>query len=977
MHTHPRHDPNLFPNLMLSTSAPARRMPLWRREFLAAVSLLLTVALRALPFLTAGVVTAYAQTYPAWATGVAYNVNDKVSYQTSNYSCLQAHTSQVGWEPPNTPALWQLLSGTTTVPATPTGLTATVNSSSQITVTWTAVSNATGYDLQVDGATVSSVTSPYVQSGLAASSTHTYAVRAKNSAGSSAFSASVSATTSSATTVPATPTGLTATVNSSSQITVTWTAVSNATGYDLQVDGATVSSVTSPYVQSGLAASSTHTYAVRAKNSAGSSAFSASVSATTSSSTSTSFPPWATGITYKVGDGASYQSINYNCLQAHTSQVGWEPPNAPALWSVASTGTTIPATPGGLAAAVNSTSQITVTWNSVSNATGYDLQVDGATVSSVTSPYVHSGLAAGSKHTYAVRAKNSAGASAFSASVSATTQTTTTVPTTPTGLTATVNSSSQITVTWTAVSNATGYDLQVDGATVSSVTSPYVHSGLAVSSTHSYAVRAKNSAGASAFSASVSATTQAAATVPATPTGLTATVNSSSQITVAWNAVSNATGYDLQVDGATVSSVTSPYVHSGLATSSTHKYAVRAKNSAGASAFSASVSATTSSSSSTLTLGQVANPNGRYYAGYYPSWSDNWFTIYNNDGTKKSDNDIYTASNFAKVPGVYTHVMIAFAQPDFSWSGMSANSWSGTGINFNATPADLKEVIRLLHVLKKRVVLAVGGANYGNWGTLATEAGSSSGPTKGALTRFIQDMGVDGLDVDFEIGGADSATVSQYASAIQAMREAVDAAGSGHILTVAAWSTGADYIPGTESDAGYPGTYSYWGGAAGRERLTFKRTVPNGPLAGRTISSLFNVVNVMAYDAQTYHYDPVTAFDEYRRITPSSGVVSIGLEIPPEGWAGGILVVHNSDAGADGTVVVADQYGRTPRGPYSIERSGKYVIANTSNANAHDGLMLWQVLKTQSVAAGSAQSANATSAASYIASLFGYVPTSP
>lgn len=848
--------------------------------------------LRALPLLALGG-TAYAQTYPAWAAGVAYNVNDKVSYQSSNYSCLQAHTSEVGWEPPNTPALWSLISGSPpTVPATPTGLTATANSSSQITVTWNSVSNPTSYDLQVDGNIVSGVTTPYVQSGLAAGSTHTYAVRADNSAGASAFSSSVSATTQTTTTIPAVPTGLAATANSSSQITVTWNSVSNATGYDLQVDGNVVSGVTSPYVHSGLTASSTHTYAVRAKNSAGSSAFSSGVSATTQSSSTTSYPPWAAGVAYKVGDGVSYSGVNYTCLQAHTSEVGWEPPNAPALWSVASgSGPTVPAMPTGLTATVNSTSQITVTWNAVSNATGYDLQVDGSTISNATSPYVHNGLATGSTHSYAVRAKNSAGTSAFSTTVSATTQTTTTVPATPTGLTATVNSSSQITVTWNAVSNATGYDLQVDGGTVASVTSPYGHSGLAASSTHSYAVRAKNSAGTSAFSATVSATTQ--------------------------------------------------------------------------------------SSSSTLTVGQVANPNGRYYAGYYPTWSDNWFTIYNNDGTKKSDNDIYNASMLAQVPGVYTHVMLAFGQPDFTWSGMSVNSWSGTGLNFNATPVDLKEVFRILHILKKRVILAVGGATYNNWSTLAGEAGVSGAPTKAALTKFMTDMGVDGLDVDCEISGADSATVAEYANAIQAMREAVDAAGSGHFLTVAAWSTGADYIPGTESDPGYPGTYTYWGGSAGRERLAFKRTVSSGPRSGQTIGSLFDVVDIMSYDAQTYHFDPITAFDEYRRLVGPATVVSIGLEIPPEGWAGGLLVVHNSDSGADGTVVVADQYGRTPRGPYAIERDGRYVLANTTNANAHDGLMLWEILKTQSVAAGSAQSANATTAAGYVASLFGYVPTSP
>jgi len=43
----------------------------------------------------------------AWAPGVAYAVGDTVTYNGVVYKCLQAHTSQTGWEPPNVPALWQ------------------------------------------------------------------------------------------------------------------------------------------------------------------------------------------------------------------------------------------------------------------------------------------------------------------------------------------------------------------------------------------------------------------------------------------------------------------------------------------------------------------------------------------------------------------------------------------------------------------------------------------------------------------------------------------------------------------------------------------------------------------------------------------------------------------------------------------------------------------------------------------------------
>ncbi len=42
----------------------------------------------------------------AWAVGVAYKVNDVVTYNGSSYRCLQAHTSQAGWTPAAVPALW-------------------------------------------------------------------------------------------------------------------------------------------------------------------------------------------------------------------------------------------------------------------------------------------------------------------------------------------------------------------------------------------------------------------------------------------------------------------------------------------------------------------------------------------------------------------------------------------------------------------------------------------------------------------------------------------------------------------------------------------------------------------------------------------------------------------------------------------------------------------------------------------------------
>ena len=49
------------------------------------------------------------------------------------------------------------------------------------------------------------------------------------------------------------------------------------------------------------------------------------------------FLPWETDTKYAVGDRRRHDGKVYKCLQAHTSQAGWEPPAVPALWVVINT----------------------------------------------------------------------------------------------------------------------------------------------------------------------------------------------------------------------------------------------------------------------------------------------------------------------------------------------------------------------------------------------------------------------------------------------------------------------------------------------------------------------------------------------------------------------------------------------------------------------------------------------------------------
>lgn len=44
--------------------------------------------------------------YPEWAAGVDYSTGHKVQRGGRLWRCLQAHTSQEGWEPDSAPSLW-------------------------------------------------------------------------------------------------------------------------------------------------------------------------------------------------------------------------------------------------------------------------------------------------------------------------------------------------------------------------------------------------------------------------------------------------------------------------------------------------------------------------------------------------------------------------------------------------------------------------------------------------------------------------------------------------------------------------------------------------------------------------------------------------------------------------------------------------------------------------------------------------------
>jgi chitodextrinase len=170
----------------------------------------------------------------------------------------------------------------TTAPTAPTNLTASGTTQTATNLSWTASTDnvgVTGYDVYRDGSLIASVTgTTYTATGLTASTTYSFFVRAKDAAGNiSGNSNTVSVTTSDApapdTTAPTAPT-LSASGTTQTSTNLSWSGATDnvgVTGYDVLRNGTLIGSTTTAttFNVTGLTASTTYTFNVRAKDAAG------------------------------------------------------------------------------------------------------------------------------------------------------------------------------------------------------------------------------------------------------------------------------------------------------------------------------------------------------------------------------------------------------------------------------------------------------------------------------------------------------------------------------------------------------------------------------------------------------------------------------------------------------------------------------------------------------------------------------------
>jgi chitodextrinase len=168
----------------------------------------------------------------------------------------------------------------TTPPTVPAGLIATAVSSAQISLSWAASTDnvgVTGYRIYRDGNQIATTAGPsYQDTGISPSTTYSYRVAAYDGAGNvSDMSDEASATTPapSDTEPPTAPTDLTATVISSSEIDLSWTASTDdvgVTGYVIYRNGKQIGTTAgTSYQSTGLKASTRYTHRVAAYDEAG------------------------------------------------------------------------------------------------------------------------------------------------------------------------------------------------------------------------------------------------------------------------------------------------------------------------------------------------------------------------------------------------------------------------------------------------------------------------------------------------------------------------------------------------------------------------------------------------------------------------------------------------------------------------------------------------------------------------------------
>ncbi|MCF1598587.1 chitinase [Streptomyces muensis] len=239
-------------------------------------------------------------------------------------------------------------------------------------------------------------------------------------------------------------------------------------------------------------------------------------------------------------------------------------------------------------------------------------------------------------------------------------------------------------------------------------------------------------------------------TIPGAPSGLMVSGTSSSSVSLAWNTVSGATGYNVYRGGTKVTAVTGTSATvTGLAASTSYSFQVTATNAAGESPKSTAVTGTT-----------TATPTG-------PSLPKHAVTGY----WQNFDNGA-TVQKLADVQSQYDIIAVAFADAT-STPGAVTFNLDSAGLG-GYTVDQFKADLRAKQAAGKKVIVSVGGER----GTVAVNDAASATNFANSVYALMQEYGFDGVDIDLENG-----LNATYMT--QALRSLSSKAGSSLVITMA------------------------------------------------------------------------------------------------------------------------------------------------------------------------------------------------
>ncbi|QQS51640.1 MAG: C10 family peptidase [Bacteroidota bacterium] len=393
------------------------------------------------------------------------------------------------------------------LPPVPSNLASSNNTTEGFTISWTASTGATSYNVYFNGVKYSTASNSYTFSGLSSGTSYPVSVSAQNSIGESG---KISITPM---TVPLAPKYFVGIEHSPTWVTLSWTPSYGATTY---------------YVSWG----------------GGSSMLS------TSATTTEVYGPNLNSTVYKLWAANSGGSSSKVILENINIPVAPLPPSSLTIGSVTSSG-------------------FSISWPaSTSGATGYYVYLNGTKYTAASTSYTFSGLSSGTSFSVSVSAYNSVGESEkTSTSVK-------TPPAAPTNFTAVVHSGTWVTLSWTASFGATNYNIQF-GTSMQITTGTSIEIFTSNANTLLFTLWATNSGGSSP-------PVILNLSPPNAPTPLTVGNISTTGFIVSWPAsTSGATGYYVYLNGTKYTTSSTSYTFSGLSSGTSYSVSVSAYNNAG------------------------------------------------------------------------------------------------------------------------------------------------------------------------------------------------------------------------------------------------------------------------------------------------------------------------------------------------------------------------------------------------------------